>query len=94
MVTTVPSYPESGIITKLAELPRDAILDEEAMASVFGVVRRTINRMESRYELPPSIRLGGKRCWKAGAVIDWIGASFEGKEKEAKRQLQRLRGAY
>lgn len=92
--TTVTSKcPESGIITRLAELPRDAILDETAMADIFDVVRRTIKRMELRYELPPSIRLGGKRCWKAGAVIDWIGASFEGKEKEAKRQLQRLRGA-
>lgn len=81
---------DAGAITRLAELPRDTILDIAAMAAVFMVVPRTIRRMERRYELPPSIKLRAKRCWKAGAVLDWIDAAFDRKEKEAKRQLYRL----
>lgn len=83
----------AGIVTKLAELPRDAILDEKALAGIFGVVGRTIRRMEHRHELPPSVRLRAKRCWKAGTILDWIGEAFERREKEVKRQLQRLRNS-
>lgn len=81
---------ETGIILSLAELPRDAIMDEAAMARAFGVATRTIKRMVDRYELPPPIVLASKRCWKAGTVLDWINDSIERNEKEAKRQAQRL----
>ena len=81
----------SGIITGLAELPREAILDEAALARVFDVVPRTIKRMVVRYELPPPVLLASKRCWKVGAVLDWINANIEHKEKDAKRQILRLR---
>ena len=90
-VVITPEPSGVGVITRLAELPRETILDVAAMANIFSVVQRTITRMERRYELPPSIKLGGRRCWKVGAVIDWIGATFDGKEKEAKRQLQRFK---
>lgn len=93
-VMSASEDPNSGVITRLAELPRDAILDEVALAHIFGVVCRTVRRMELRHELPPSIKLRTKRCWKAGAVLDWIGEAFDSKEKEAKRQLQRLRNVY
>lgn len=82
----------TGIITGLAELPRDAILDELALAKVFWVVPRTIKRMVARYELPPPILLASKRCWKVGAILDWLNDFIERKEKDAKRQAQRLRG--
>ena len=81
----------SGIITGLAELPREAILDEAALARVFDVVPRTIKRMVVRYELPPPVLLASKRCWKVGAVLDWINTNIENKEKDAKRQILRLR---
>ena len=84
----------TGIITGLAELPREAILDEAALANVFGVVTRTIKRMVDRYELPPPILLASKRCWKVGAVLDWINASIERTEKDAKRQVQQLNATY
>ncbi len=81
---------EAGVITILAEMPRDTILDTTALATIFKVVPRTIKRMEARFELPPSIKLRTKRCWKAGSVLDWISESFDRKEKEAKRQMFRL----
>lgn len=82
----------TGIITSLAELPRDAILDEAAVAKAFGVVTRTIKRMVARYELPPPILLASKRCWKVGAILNWINDSIERTEKEARRQAQRMLG--
>lgn len=81
----------AGVITGLAELPREAILNEAALARVFGVVPRTIKRMVARYELPPPVLLASKRCWKVGTVLGWIDASIERTEKDAKRQAQRLR---
>jgi predicted DNA-binding transcriptional regulator AlpA len=90
MTMGVPTDSDAGIITKLAELPSDAILDECALARIFGVVGRTIRRMEHRHELPPSIKLRTKRCWRAGAVLDWIRDAFESREKEARHVLHRL----
>lgn len=84
---------EPGAITVLAELPRDTILDIVALAAIFRVVPRTIRRMEQRYELPPSIKLRTKRCWKSGTVLDWIGAAFDREEVEARRVLHRLNGS-
>ena len=84
-------FMNAGIITILAELPRDAILDEAALARIFGVVPRTIKRMVARYELPPPVLLASKRSWKVGAVLDWIDDNIRRTEKDAKRQVQRLR---
>lgn len=83
--------PQAGVIISLAELPRDAILDETALAKVFGVTARTVKRMVARYELPPPILLASKRSWKVGAVQDWIDESVVRTEKDARRQVQRLR---
>lgn len=92
-VTECSSKPKSaGIIIGLAELPRAAILDEAALAKVFGVVPRTIKRMVARYELPPPVLLASKRSWKAGAILDWIDDNIQRTEKDAKRQAQRLSG--
>jgi hypothetical protein len=62
------------------------------LARVFGVAPRTIKRMVARYELPPPILLASKRCWKVGAILDWIDNTIERNEKDVKRQVQRLRG--
>lgn len=80
----------AGIITSLAELPKEAILDEAAMAKTFDVVPRTIKRMVARYELPPPIMLASKRYWTAGKVLDWIKNNIERAEKEARRQVRRF----
>lgn len=82
--------PKTGIVTGLAELPREAILDEPALAKIFGVAPRTIKRMVVRHELPPPILLASKRCWKVGAILDWISASIKRTEKDAQRQVRRL----
>lgn len=87
-----PEYNVPGIIIRLTELPRDALLDEKAMTRTFAVrSTRTVKRMVNRHELPPPILLASKRYWKAGAVLDWINESIERVEKDARHQAQRLR---
>jgi len=79
-----------GVLTFLAELPREALLDEGAMARAFGVSERTIRRMVERHELPPSVRNAGKSMWFAGRVLDWIEARAEEREKAAKEAMARI----
>ena len=57
------------VITGLAEMPENALLDETALARVFNVTPRTIRRMVSRFELPPPIRMAGHSTWISGGVM-------------------------
>lgn len=80
-----------GVITDLAELPKEALLDEKAIAKAFGVCARTIRRMVTRYELPPPIRVAGKSMWISGRVLDWFNNEAEKAEKDAKKIIERIR---
>ena len=79
--------PKGRVITGLATVPAQTLLDETALADALGTCKRTIRRMVSRYELPPSIRFGGRSTWQAGAVLRW----FEGRAERAARQAERQR---
>ena len=81
----------AGILTMLANLPADALVDEAAMGRAFAVSCRTIRRMVDRYELPPPIRIAGKSVWIAGRVRAYINDAAERKEKKAKRAHIRIR---
>lgn len=82
---------KTGIITTLAKLPKEALLDEKAMAKAFNVCGKTIRRMTARYELPPPIRVGGRSLWIAGRVISWIEANAERLEKDAMKAVEKIR---
>lgn len=69
------------VITRLAELPPRAWLNEAALAEALGVTCRTIRNMETRHELPPPIKFGGRRIWIVGRILDWV-------EECAKREAQ------
>ena len=79
------------IITKLAELPGEALLDEEALADTLGVTKRTIRRMVGRYELPPPVSFAGRSMWQVGRVLSWFDTRAERLAREAERGAQRLR---
>lgn len=85
-----PSFGE-GIYAGLVEIPREALLDEKALADVFDVCTRTVKRMVTRYELPPPIQFGGKSMWIAGRVLSWFDSQAELAEREAMKQVQRVR---
>ena len=63
----------AGFCTKkLAELPAAALLDECALAGCLAVSTRTLRRMTGRGQLPPGMKLGGRRIWMAGKVIEFL----------------------
>jgi len=80
-----------GVLTELARLPADALLNESAMARIFGVVNRTIRRMVIRHELPPPIRVAGKSMWFAGLVLAHLRAKAELAAKAEEKKLAKLR---
>ncbi len=83
--------PGAGVIALLGELPERTLLDISAMSKAFGVCPKTIRRMVKRYDLPPPVRVAGKSQWFAGRVLDWIEGRAESVEKEASRQVDRIK---
>ena len=76
------------VITRLAELPHKALLDEYGLADELGVTTRTIRRMVGRYEIPPGFILNGKRVWMAGIVLDFLSARAEREVQVAERRAK------
>ena len=82
---------EGIVISKLAELPPRAWLDEAALADVLGVTTRTVERMVTRFELPPAIRIAGRSMWAAGRILDHFEARAAAAADEALREAERLK---
>lgn len=61
-----------GVVTGLAALPKDAHLDITALAKLLNRHPKTIERSARRGEIPPPIRLLGKRVWLVGAIIAYL----------------------
>ncbi len=80
-----------GVYDTLARLPKQALLDEGAMARAFGVNGRTIRRMVNRHELPPPLKRAGRALWFAGRVLDWLEEEASLLAKEADKLRQKIR---
>jgi predicted DNA-binding transcriptional regulator AlpA len=78
------------IVTRLAELPGKALLDEQAMADAFGVSKRTVRRMVSRFEIPPPVSLAGKATWVAERVLAHIEGHAERAARKAEQEARRI----
>lgn len=77
---------EHGLqITRLAELPEKAIVDEAKLAEICSVTTRTIRNMVARGELPPPMPFGGRATWIVGRILTWIDERAQKIEREAKR---------
>ena len=79
------------LVEGLALMPERAILDEAKLAGILHVTPRTIRRMVSRHELPPSIPLAGRSVWFAGRVLAHIEGAIERAERDADRNGRRIR---
>src|SRR4051812_9724729 len=78
------------IITRLAELPAKALLDEQAVADIFGVAKRTVRRMVARFELPPPVLLAGRSTWIAERIIAHVEARAERAARKAEQEARRI----
>ena len=58
--------------TDLAKLPREALLDQRSLAGALHVAPRTLRRMVIRFEIPPGIKVGARKIWLAGKVIEYL----------------------
>jgi hypothetical protein len=61
----------------LADVPPGTLLDEQALATSLHLSPRTVRRLVGRGQLPPGVKLGGRRIWVAGRVIDFVMAEAD-----------------
>lgn len=88
--------PIRGILTGLANLPADTLVCQEALAALLGCTARTVRRMVGRGELPRPAKLGNRRVWIVGRVLEWVHAASERAESEQQteqKRIERMRGA-
>ena len=74
------------VLTKLAELPADALLDEEALADALSVTPKSIRNLVARGELSEPFSLCGKR-WRVGTVRDFLTARQDAAIEARAQQL-------
>lgn len=79
-----------GIVKALGELPPGAILAEEDVARIFRRHSVSVKRAVERGELPPPVRLFGRPCWTASAILAHLDARLEAAKREAERESARF----
>jgi hypothetical protein len=85
--TAVEQTP-GGIVKEIGELPPGAILDEEALARIFGRHTVSVKRAVERGELPPPVRLFGKPCWMARTILAHLEERLEAAKREEARRAE------
>ncbi len=79
-----------GIIIRLKELPRAAILNADAPDRLMGRHMKTIQRSVRRGELPAPFIMGGRQTLTAGAILDHFEARPKAAIEEANKRRARL----
>ncbi len=82
----IPEPP--NVITMLADLPETSLISVDGMAELLKITTRTVRRMEDRGELPPHIRMGGRKYFLSGRVVTWLVCRAEQVESEHQKKLQ------
>ncbi len=82
-VGAVTAKAPAGVVTGLAELPADAVVDVKALARMLGKCPKSVFRAVERGELPAWMMMGGRATWLVGAV----------REHLARRQAEAIRAA-
>ena len=52
----------------------EALLTAHDLAELLKCDRRTVRRLELSGEVPPGLRIGGSKRWRAGEVRRWLDA--------------------
>ena len=60
------------IYDRLADLNKDTVVNEAALADLLDVHPRTVRRMEEKNHIPKHFKLGGNSCWIVGKLIDFF----------------------
>lgn len=79
-----------GIVSQLGELPSGSIINEEALAKMFGRCQVSIKRAVQRGELPPPVKLLGMPVWTAGKLLDYINERLDAAQKEEERTRKKF----
>ena len=74
----------------LALLPSGAILDEKALAVMFGCCTATIKRQVKNGSLPVPVRMFGRSCWTAGAILAHVEKRLAAAQQDAAKENRRL----
>jgi len=90
MTGTAAAEGSGGIVRELGELPPGAIVEEEALARMFGRHSVSVKRAVERGELPPPVRMFGKPCWTVGAILAHVEARLEDTKREAEKDADRI----
>jgi predicted DNA-binding transcriptional regulator AlpA len=80
------SVAPAGIITALANLPADSVLDKSALAAALGRSKKSVQRAVRRGELPAPFKFLGKNAWLASAIV----AHFQSRQASALAEAARL----
>ena len=78
------------IVVELGELPLDAVVTEQAVATMFDRCPTTVKRAVNRGQLPPPVKLFGKSVWTARALIDHVEERLASKKRIAEEERKRL----
>lgn len=79
-----------GIVTALAELPRDAHLDAEALGRMLARCKKSVQRAWRRGELPPPVTFLGRHVWLVGTILDHFHARQDAAVKQAARRDEKI----
>jgi hypothetical protein len=80
----------AGVCTGLAELPRDAHLDAEALAHMLGCCKKSVQRAWRRGELPPPVTFMGRHVWLVGTILDHFQARQDAALREARKRGEKI----
>ncbi len=89
-MTSTTKVKTERVITDLAELPPETVIDEAALARIFQCCPKSIKRAVKRKELPRSVKLLGKPTWTARVVSDHLTARLEAAKREAERLERKI----
>lgn len=90
MTETVEVGSSGGIVRELGDLPPGAIIEEDAVARMFGRHAVSVKRAVERGELPPPVRMFGKPCWTVRVILDHIEARLDAAKREADKDVTRI----
>lgn len=82
---------EGGIVAALGDLQPGSLVTLRGLARMLGRSEDSIQRAVRRGELPPPVRVLGKRAWTAGSVVRHIEARLAQAAAEAERAADRIR---